>query len=90
MKIEVKLENGIKTINGQTLHDILQNTNDNEVRVATLSYLFNNVNSDQELIIELKKLKSEYTPVAILFYLKLLTKGTIADVNDYFQKILES
>lgn len=88
MEITIKIENGIKTINGQTLEDIIQQI-DSEVETLLLTHIFNHVKSEKELITELKKLKTEYSPVGILLYLKLFTKGTLSDVNDYFQEILE-
>lgn len=88
MEITIKIENGIKTINGQTLEDIIQQI-DSEVETLLLTQIFNHVKSEKELIAELKKLKTEYSPVGILLYLKLFTKGTLSDVNDYFQEILE-
>jgi len=85
----LNLQNGVKTINGRNWQEILNHIHDAEVDVELLQHIFNNANSDQELIREFKKLNATYSPVSILFYLKLLTQGSIADVNDYFQKIIE-
>ena len=57
MNIDIKIENGVKTINGRNWQEILNHIHDAEVDVELLQHIFNNANSDQELIREFKKIK---------------------------------
>jgi len=67
VEIEIKIDNGVKAISGRNWQEIFDDIKDAEVDLELLQQIFNDANSDRDLIREFRKLNSKHSPVNILF-----------------------
>lgn len=88
--IEVKTEQGNKTINGRTLYEILNNYDSKDNEYSYIFNIFNKIKSEEELINELKKIKNNTTPNSILMIIKSIGNLSISEANQILDKVLRN
>lgn len=89
-KINIKMENGIKVINGRTLDEILKNYKNNENEYIIVRELFNNITCEEDFISQLRSKKSNFSKTEMLIYIKMLGNFNLIDAYPIFDKIYEN
>lgn len=87
--IEIKTEQGNKSINGRTLYEILKNYDSRDAEYNYIFNIFNKIESEQDLISELKKIKNNTTPISILMIIKSIGNLSISEANPILDRVLE-
>ena len=86
--IVIKIENGVKRINNQNFHEIIKGLNPSFIDVKEIKKIFEEINSEQGLIEELKKISNKRTPTTILRYIVHIGNLSISQANLILDKVL--
>lgn len=87
--IKIKIENNSKTFNERSLKEIINGFEKGEFEYENIMKLFEKINSEKDLIKELKILKKYTTPISILIIIKALGNLSISEANPILEKVLE-
>ena len=88
--IKFEINNSIKRINNQSFEDIKSEINDENTNVEILYDLFNNSNSEDELITNLKEISKTYkNKLTILKFIMYVGNLSISDANIILDKVFE-
>ena len=87
--IDIKNENGIKTINGRTLNEILTSYKNYESEYINVSNIFNSIANEKDFFNFLKSKRIDFSKTEMLLYIKMLGNFTIIDAYPFFDKIYE-
>ena len=86
--IKISFENNQKKINNRGLDEMLKDFSSDEKEYIFITNIFKKVNSQNDIINELKLIKSKTTPTSLLLILKTLGKISISDAQPILDKIL--
>lgn len=87
--ITVKTENRIKYINGRNLNQIATTFENNEAtELRHIQILFSKINSEQDLVKELKQLTNDLSPVSILIIIKSLCNFSLGEANAVLDAVI--
>lgn len=85
----IKTENGIKYINGRSLNQIRTTFENNKAtELKHIQILFGKINSEQNLVKELKQLKNDLSPVSILLIIKSLCNFSLGEANAVLETVI--
>jgi hypothetical protein len=87
--IEVKIENGLKKINNQNIETIINGLDSSHTNINKIKEIFEKISSENDLILELKKIYKENTPITILKYIMFIGNLSISEANPILEKVLE-
>ncbi|AXG69764.1 hypothetical protein KORDIASMS9_01991 [Kordia sp. SMS9] len=87
--IKIKIENNNKTFNERSLKEIINGFEKGEFEYENIMKLFEKINSEKDLIKELKTIKKYTTPISILIIIKALGNLSISEANPILEKVLE-
>lgn len=77
-----------KTINNRKFGEMIKDFSEKEEEYILIKNVFNNINSEEELILELKKLKAITTPASIMLIIKVIGNFSLIDANPIFDKVM--
>lgn len=86
--IQFELNNGVKTINGRSLDTIIQTTDLNHLDSTLFKEIFNQINSQIDLIEAMKKIRGKRTPTEIVLYIKYLTGLSLAEATEILHEVI--
>ncbi|SHE88961.1 hypothetical protein [Chryseobacterium takakiae] len=86
--IKISIENSQKKINNRGLDEMLKDFSSDEKEYIFITNIFKKVNNQNDIINELKLIKSKTTPTSLLLILKTLGKISISDAQPILDKIL--
>jgi hypothetical protein len=89
MKIDIKTINGVKKINNQEIEHIIQKLSPNDKEYILIKNICENVNSSEDLMKELKKLKEITTPASLMLYIKIIGNLSLIDAYPIFDNVME-
>jgi hypothetical protein len=87
--ITIKTKNGKKEINGRNFENAIKDFNENDVEYNIIKQVFNNINSENDLVNEFVKVKISISKASILLCLKTVTNSSISEVYPIFDRIFE-
>lgn len=87
--INIEQKNNIKIINKRAIEEILKDFEPKEFEYKKIIHLFKVVNSENDLIRELRKIKKETTPISILLIIKAIGNLSISEANPILEKVLD-
>ncbi|KFF21064.1 hypothetical protein [Chryseobacterium sp. JM1] len=87
--IKISTQNNQKKINNRGLDEMLKDFSSDEKEYAFISVIFKRVNNQNDIIRELKLIKSETTPTSLLLIIKTLGKISVSEAQLILDKILE-
>lgn len=86
--IKISIQNNQKTINNKGLDEMLKDFSSDEKEYIFITNIFKKVNNQNDIINELKLIKSKTTPTSLLLILKTLGKNSISEAQPILDKIL--
>ncbi|SFN33076.1 hypothetical protein SAMN05421741_10417 [Paenimyroides ummariense] len=86
--IVIKIENGVKRINNQNVDEVIKGLNPNFIDVKEIKRIFEEINSEEDLIDELKKISNKRTLSTILRYIVHIGNLSIYHANLILDKVL--
>ncbi|MFN0203991.1 MAG: hypothetical protein ACKVTZ_20900 [Bacteroidia bacterium] len=86
--INIKIENGCKFIGNRKLVDIINKFPSELHRHNIIESIFNKISSQEELILELKKLKGKTTPISILVMIKIMANVSLTEALPVFYEVM--
>ncbi|QQV02744.1 MULTISPECIES: hypothetical protein [Chryseobacterium] len=87
--IKISIKNDQKTINNRRLDEMLEDFSSDEKEYIFITNIFKKVNNQNDIINELKLIKSKTTPTSLLLILKTLGKISISEAQPILDKILK-
>jgi hypothetical protein len=88
MKIIIKTVEGIKTFNGQKINDIISKMNSDEKEYSIVKSICEDANSEEDLILGLRKLSKITTPASLLLCIKILGNLSLTDAYPIFDQVM--
>lgn len=87
--IKISTQNNQKKINNRGLDEMLKYFSSHEKENAFITNIFKRVNNQNDIIKELKLIKSETTPTSLLLIIKTLGEISVSEAQPILDKILE-
>lgn len=86
--IKISIEKNQKKINNRGLDEMLKDFSSDEKEYIFITNIFKKVKNQNDIINELKLIKSQTTPTSLLLVLKTLGKISISDAQPILDEIL--
>ncbi len=87
--IKISTQENQKTINNRRLDEMLKDFSADEKEYIFITNIFKKANNQNDIINELKLIKSKTTPTSLLLILKTLGKISISEAQPILNEILQ-